>query len=106
MVDPLADDIFSLPGMREETQRLQSERKEVEREKAKLLTAEEGGGSRVEQKTTDEFSGLDNVMNSVLEVVAPVAPSNIIPGTQTFEDLEAFLKRKKSEKKEVLKKKL
>ena len=90
--------------MREETQRLLSERKEVEREKAKLLTV--GGGEvRAEQnqKTTDEF---DSVMNSVLEVVAPVAPSNIIPGTQTFEDLEAFLKRKKEEKKEVLKKKL
>ena len=93
--------------MRQETQRLLSERKEVEREKAKLLTEEEGRGcSRVEQKSTDEFSGLDTVMNSVLEVVAPVAPSNIIPGTQTFEDLEAFLKRKKEEKKEVLKKKL
>ena len=93
--------------MREETQRLLSERKEVEREKAKLLTGGEGeGGSRVEQKTTDEFSGLDTVMNSVLEAVAPVAPSNIIPGTQTFEDLEAFLRRKKCEKKEVLKKKL
>jgi len=90
--------------MRQETQRLLSERKEVEREKAKLLTG--GGGARVEQKSTDEFSGLDNVMDSVLEVVAPVAPSNIIPGTQTFEDLEAFLKRKKEEKKEVLKKKL
>ena len=91
--------------MREETQRLLSERKEVEREKAKLLTGGGGerGETRVEQKTTDEF---DTVMNSVLEVVAPVAPSNIIPGTQTFEDLEAFLKRKKEEKKEVLKKKL
>ena len=90
--------------MREETQRLLSERKEVEREKAKLLTVG-GGEARAEQnqKTTDEF---DSVMNSVLEVVAPVAPSNIIPGTQTFEDLEAFLKRKKEEKKEVLKKKL
>ena len=53
----------------------------------------------------DEFSGLDNVMNSVLEAVAP-RPSNIIPGTQTFEDLEAFLKRKKSEKLEEMKKKL
>ena len=89
--------------MREETQRLLSERKEVEREKAKLLTGGGGGGGA---KTTDEFSGLDNVMNSVLEVVAPVAPSNIIPGTQTFEDLENFLKRKKEQKKEVLKKKL
>ena len=96
----------SCPGMRQETQRLLSERKEVEREKAKLLTGGGGGGARVDQKSTDEFSGLDNVMNSVLEVVAPVAPSNIIPGTQTFEDLEAFLKRKKEEKKEVLKKKL
>ena len=56
-------------------------------------------------KAGDEFSGLDNVMNSVLEAVAP-RPSNIIPGTQTFEDLEAFLKRKKSEKLEELKKKL
>merc|ERR1711974_111604 len=79
-----------ISGMREETQRLLSERQEVEREKAKLLT---GGESRADQKTTDEF---DTVMNSVLEVVAPVAPSNIIPGTQTFEDLEAFLKRKKA----------
>ena len=59
-----------------------------------------GGG-----KVGDEFSGLDNVMNSVLEAVAP-RPSNIIPGTQTFEDLEAFLKRKKSEKLEEMKKKL
>ena len=85
-------------GMRKETKRLQSARQEVEREKAKLLTCEVGN---------DEFSGLDNVMKSVLEVVkAPVAPSNIIPGTQTFEDLEAFIKRKKEEKKEELKKKL
>lgn len=59
-----------------------------------------GGG-----KVGDEFSGLDNVMNSVLEAVAP-RPSNIIPGTQTFEDLEAFLKRKKSEKLEEMKKNL
>ena len=44
-------------------------------------------------------------MNSVLEAVAPM-PSTIIPGTQTFEDLEAFLKRKKSEKLEEMKKKL
>ena len=56
-------------------------------------------------KSGDEFSGLDNVMNSVLEAVAP-RPSTIIPGTQTFEDLEAFLKRKKSEKLEEMKKKL
>ena len=76
--------------MREETQRLLSERKEVEREKAKLMTGGGGGGGGG-AKTTDEFSGLDNVMNSVLEVVAPVAPSNIIPGTQTFEDLENFV---------------
>jgi len=61
----------------------------------------------------DEFSGLDNVMNSVMEAVdrtkrknSPLAPpSKIIPGTETFEDLEAFLKRKKSEKLEELKKK-
>ena len=53
----------------------------------------------------DEFCGLDNVMNSVLEAVAP-RPSTIIPGTQTFEDLEAFLKRKKSEKLEEMKKNL
>ena len=44
-------------------------------------------------------------MNSVLEAVAP-RPSTIIPGTQTFEDLEAFLKRKKSEKLEEMKKNL
>ena len=93
--------------MREETQRLLSERKEVEREKEKVLTGGGGGGGGGGGvKATDEFSGLDNVMNSVLEVVAPVAPSNIIPGTQTFEDLENFLKRKKEQKKEVLKKKL
>jgi len=64
----------------------------------------------------DEFSSLDNVMNSVLEAVAPKPlekvekvppkPSTIIPGTQTFEDLEAFLKRKKSEKLEEMKKNL
>jgi len=62
----------------------------------------------------DEFSGLDNVMDSVLEAVdrtkrkndSPLAPpSKIIPGTETFEDLEAFLKRKKSEKMEEMKKK-
>jgi len=61
----------------------------------------------------DEFSGLDHVMTSVLEAVdrtkrknSPVAPpSKIIPGAQTFEDLEAFIKRKKSEKMEELKKK-
>ena len=89
--------------MREETKRLESERHEVEKEKAKLLT---GGSRKAETKASDEFSGLDNVMNSVLEVVTPVAPSNIIPGTQTFEDLEAFIKRKKEEKKDELKKKL
>lgn len=61
----------------------------------------------------DEFSGLDNVMNSVLEAVdrtkrknSPLAPpSKIIPGAETFEDLEAFIKRKKSEKLEEMKKK-
>ena len=56
-------------------------------------------------KSGDEFLGLDNVMNSVLEAVAP-RPSTIIPGAQSFEDLEAFLKRKKSEKLEEMKKKL
>ena len=56
-------------------------------------------------KTGDEFLGLDNVMNSVLEAVAP-RPSTIIPDAQSFEDLEAFLKRKKSEKLEEMKKKL
>jgi len=52
-------------------------------------------------------------MDSVLEAVdrtkrndSPLAPpSKIIPGTETFEDLEAFLKRKKSEKMEEMKKK-
>jgi len=52
-------------------------------------------------------------MNSVMEAVdrtkrtrSPVAPpSKIIPGTETFEDLEAFIKRKKVEKLEELKKK-
>jgi len=51
-------------------------------------------------------------MDSVMEAVgaarrpSPIAkPSKIIPGAQTFEDLEAFLKRKKDEKLEGLKKK-
>ena len=49
-------------------------------------------------------------MNSVLEAVGEKKvtpkPSNILPGAQTFEDLEAFLKRKKSEKLEEMKKNL
>ena len=90
-------------GMREETRKLQSQREEVEREKNKLLNEKV---KKEEARGSDEFSGLDTVMNKVLEVVAPVAPSNIIPGTQTFEDLEAFLRRKKEEKKEGLKKKI
>ena len=62
----------------------------------------------------DEFRGMETVMSSVLEAVGPrpnkrlsplVKPSKIIPGAQTFEDLEAFLKRKKDEKLEELKKK-
>ena len=62
----------------------------------------------------DEFSGMETVMNSVMEAVggkssrrvSPLAkPSKIIPGAQTFEDLEAFLKRKKDAKLEELKKK-
>ena len=60
----------------------------------------------------DEFSGMEGVMDSVMEAVgaarrhSPLAkPSKIIPGAQTFEDLEAFLKRKKDEKLEGLKKK-
>lgn len=105
--------------MREETRRLQSEREAIEREKAMLLAGPSSGGGGTTGTQTqqpirqDEFSGLDNVMNSVLEAVdrtkrknSPVAPpSKIIPGAQTFEDLEAFIKRKKSEKLEELKKK-
>lgn len=64
----------------------------------------------------DEFRGMETVMSSVLEAVGPrpasskrlsplVKPSKIIAGAQTFEDLEAFLKRKKDEKLEELKKK-
>ena len=62
----------------------------------------------------DEFSGMETVMKSVMEAVggkssrrvSPLAkPSKIIPGAQTFEDLEAFLKRKKDAKLEELKKK-
>jgi len=106
-----------ISGMREETRRLQSEREAIEREKAMILAGPGGGGSTGTNNHQairhDEFSGLDNVMNSVLEAVdrtkrknSPVAPpSKIIPGAQTFEDLEAFLKRKKSEKMEELKKK-
>lgn len=54
-------------------------------------------------------------MSSVLEAVGGVGgkrrlsplpkPSKIIPGAQTFEDLETFIKRKKDEKMEELKKK-
>jgi len=108
-----------ISGMREETRRLQSEREAIEREKAMLLAGPSSGGGGTTGTQTqqpirqDEFSGLDNVMNSVLEAVdrtkrknSPVAPpSKIIPGAQTFEDLEAFIKRKKSEKLEELKKK-
>jgi len=107
--------------MREETRRLQSEREAIEREKALLLAGPSSGrgssstGVAEPSKLIrqDEFSGLDNVMNSVMEAVdrtkrknSPLAPpSKIIPGTETFEDLEAFLKRKKSEKLVELKKK-
>jgi len=104
-----------ITDLREETRRLQTEREAVFREKERLLTSASTPASKAKVDTQtsgsgkagagDEFSGLDNVMNSVLEAVAP-RPSNIIPGTQTFEDLEAFLKRKKSEKLEELKKKL
>jgi len=70
-------------------------------------------GQRQTSHSQDEFFGLDNVMDSVLEAVdrtkrsnSPLAPpSKIIPGTETFEDLEAFIKRKKSEKLEEMKKK-
>ena len=60
-----------------------------------------------------EFSGMETVMKSVMEAVggkssrrlSPLAkPSKIIPGAQTFEDLEAFLKRKKDAKLEEMKK--
>merc|ERR1712018_700591 len=63
----------------------------------------------------DEFSGMETVMKSVMEAVggkssrrvSPLAkPSKIIPGAQTFEDLEAFLKRKKDAKLEELKKEI
>ena len=123
--------------MREETRRLQSEREAIEREKAMLLAGPGGSSSSTAGQTRrhqnhllasllgtkarvnkgvasqDEFSGLENVMNSVMEAVdrtkrtrSPVAPpSKIIPGTETFEDLEAFIKRKKVEKLEELKKK-
>lgn len=78
-----------------------------------LLATDILGTNSQQTLRQDEFSGLDNVMNSVLEAVdrtkrknSPVAPpSKIIPGAQTFEDLEAFIKRKKSEKMEELKKK-
>ena len=62
----------------------------------------------------DEFSGMETVMKSVMEAVggkssrrvSPLAkPSKIIAGAQTFEDLEAFLKRKKDAKLEEMKKK-
>jgi len=93
--------------MREETKRLEKEREALSREKAQLLSnsSAKNNDTAGSIKSGDEFSSLDNVMNSVLEAVAP-RPSNIIPGTQTFEDLEAFLKRKKSEKLEEMKKKL
>merc|ERR1712106_706423 len=113
-----------ITGMREETRRLQSEREAIEREKALLLAGPRGGAPSTgtlgpskllkQSSRQDEFSGLDNVMNSVLEAVdrtkrknSPVAPpSKIIPGAETFEDLEAFIKRKKSEKLEEMKKKM
>merc|ERR1712106_360752 len=110
-----------ITGMREETRRLQSEREAIEREKAMLLAGPSSGSNstgntgpskllRQSSSRQDEFSGLDNVMNSVLEAVdrtkrknSPLAPpSKIIPGTETFEDLEAFIKRKKSEKLEEM----
>jgi len=105
-----------ITDLREETRRLQTEREAVFREKERLLSGPASTGGPASKakvdtqasgggKVGDEFSGLDNVMNSVLEAVAP-RPSNIIPGTQTFEDLEAFLKRKKSEKLEEMKKNL
>merc|ERR1712098_174280 len=87
------------------------------REKASLIPGSQSSATSGPSKPGgDEFSSLDNVMNSVLEAVAPKPlekvekvppkPSTIIPGTQTFEDLEAFLKRKKSEKLEEMKKNL
>jgi len=90
------------------------------REKANLISGSGSSETPTKSDTAgqpkpggDEFSSLDNVMNSVLEAVAPKPleknppkPSTIIPGTQSFEDLEAFLKRKKSEKLEVMKKNL
>merc|ERR1712198_836510 len=90
------------------------------REKANLISGSGSSETPTKSDTAgqpkpggDEFSSLDNVMNSVLEAVAPKPleknlprPSTIIPGTQSFEDLEAFLKRKKSEKLEEMKKNL
>lgn len=97
--------------MREETKRLEKEREALSREKAQLLSnsSTKNNDSAGNVKSGDEFSSLDNVMNSVLEAVGPKVtpkPSNILPGAQTFEDLEAFLKRKKSEKLEEMKKNL
>jgi len=97
--------------MREETKRLEKEREALSREKAQLLSnsSTKNNDPAGNVKSGDEFSSLDNVMNSVLEAVGPKAtpkPSNILPGAQTFEDLEAFLKRKKSEKLEEMKKNL
>ena len=69
--------------------------------------------SLVSVSVRDEFSGMETVMKSVMEAVggkssrrlSPLAkPSKIIPGAQTFEDLEAFLKRKKDAKLEEMKK--
>jgi len=118
--------------MKDETRRLQRERAAIEAEKAALADPQERLAAQIERRhrptqatyqagpaaekparpARDEFSGMEGVMDSVMEAVgaarrhSPLAkPSKIIPGAQTFEDLEAFLKRKKDEKLEGLKKK-
>lgn len=107
-------------GMQDETRRLQRERQAIEKEKAQLMEGGKETFTPAKAHRTvprgDDFSGMETVMSSVLEAVegpgslrrkvSPLAkPSKIIPGAQTFEDLEAFLKRKKDAKLEELKKK-
>ena len=116
--------IFVL-GIRDETDRIKQQREAIEREKYELMAqareaaALSKGQSKNRESSRDEFSNVDSVMDKVLEAVdggkkgdgkgdrrrsSEIKPKEIIKGTETFEDLEAYLKMKKSQKLEEMKK--
>lgn len=115
-------------GIRDETDRIKMEREAIEREKYELMAQarehaamSKGVASQSQSnKVRDEFSSVDSVMDKVLEAVDgkkgdnnskkdrrsshEIKPKDIVKGKETFEDLEAYLKMKKSQKLEEMKK--